>query len=277
MKHQTSSQQTADNLTLFTQSWRPDGEAKAAVLIIHGLAEHSGRYEHVAQAFVSAGYAVYSFDGRGHGQSSGSNAYFDSLDLYLSDIDLIMAQMQKENAGIPHFLLGHSMGGAMATLFTITRQPAINGLVLSGPLIKQGGDVPAILLKLAPILGKWLPKLPALKLDGTTISRDPAVIEWYNNDPHNFRGGIPARTGANLIEATDRIQAGMSSISLPILIMHGSDDRLVTPEGSQLLYDSVNSVDKTLKFYDGLYHEIFNEPEKDEVLADTVTWCDVHL
>ena len=277
MKQNTSSLQTADGLTLFTQSWKPEHDPKAAVLLLHGLAEHSGRYVHVAQAFVSSGYAVYTFDGRGHGQSSGKNAYFDSLDAYLGDIDLALAQMQQEQNGIPHFLLGHSMGGAMAAMFAITRQPELNGLVLSGPAVKQGEDVPELLIKLAPILGKWLPRLPAMKLDGSSVSRDPAVIERYNNDPLNFRGAVPARTGANLIEAIDRIQAGMSSIKLPILLMHGTADRLTTPEGSQMLYDHVSSIDKTIKLYEGLYHEIFNEPEQDQVLTDTITWCDVHL
>ncbi len=277
MKHSTGSLTTSDGLTLFTQKWLPEQDAKAAVLIVHGLAEHSGRYAHVAAAFVSSGYAVYTFDGRGHGQSSGSNAYFDSLDGYLGDLDLALRQMRRENTGIPHFLLGHSMGGAMATMFAITRQPELNGLVLSGPAIKQGDDVPQILTTLAPVLGKWLPKLPALKLDGRSVSRDPAVVEHYNNDPLNFHGSVPARTGANLLEAINRIAADMQTIKLPILIMHGTEDRLATPEGSKMLFAGVSSVDKTLKLYEGLYHEIFNEPEQDEVVADTITWCDTHL
>ena len=122
-----------------------------------------------------------------------------------------------------------------------------------------------------------LPKLPVIKLESADISKDPRVVEAYDNDPLNYRGGILARTGAEILNATKKITSQASSISLPILIMHGSSDKLADVSGSEMLYDQVSSSDKTLKLYEGLYHEILNEPEQDQVKADMIAWLDAHV
>jgi alpha-beta hydrolase superfamily lysophospholipase len=169
------------------------------------------------------------------------------------------------------------MGGAIVTLFAMTRKPDVKGLILSGPALKISDDISPLLVRLSSIIGKVLPKLPTIKLDSSGISRDPEVVKRYDNDPLVYRGGIPARTGAEITGATRKIQAEMETITLPLLILHGTDDRLADPEGSKELYQRVQSKDKTLKLYEGYYHEVMNEPEKELVLADIVEWTERHL
>ena len=169
------------------------------------------------------------------------------------------------------------MGGLIASMFVVTRQPDFRGLILSGPAVKISDDISPLLVKLSSIIGKILPKLPTIKLDGNAVSSDPKIVKKYNNDPLNYRGGIPARTGAELNRATKMIQEQMEAIKLPMLILHGTADRLADPEGSKQLYERAESKDKTLKLYDGFYHEVMNEPGKEQVLGDIVKWVNKHL
>lgn len=266
-----------DGFRLFERWWQPTGEAKAAVVIIHGYAEHSERYNHVAVYLTNNRYAVYTFDLRMHGRSGGVKAYVKTFDDYLSDVDIFLKKVRSGIGDKPVFLLGHSMGGTIATLYVIQHKNVLRGLMLSGPALKLGEDIPPILIKLSGFIGKILPHLPTIKLDCSAISKDPEVIRKYDTDPLVYRGGTPARTGAELVRAINMIQERMSEITLPILIMHGTADRLANVDGSRQLYERARSKDKTLKLYDGLYHEILNEPEKDVVLRDIVAWLDAHI
>jgi acylglycerol lipase len=276
IQHEEGNFQTNDGLKLFEQSWQPAKKTKAVIVIIHGYAEHSGRYAHVADYFVNHGYAVETFDLRAHGKSSGKSGktYIDSFDEFLSDVDLFLKRVQERHPNKIIFLLGHSVGGAIVTLYTITRNPDLKGIILSGPTLKISDDISPLLVKLSSVIGKVLPKLPTIKVDGTAISRDPEIVKKYDNDPLNYRGGIPARTGAEVTRATKLIQEQMEAIKLPLLILHGTADRISDPEGSKQLYERAQSKDKTLKLYDGFYHEIFNEIEKESVLADIVEWLE---
>ncbi len=267
---------TADNFELFEQTWTCDN-AKGLVIITHGIAEHSGRYDHVAQSLVAGGYTVIGFDLRGHGKSSGKRNYVKSFQDYLNDLQDVLNRARENHGHLPLFLLGHSMGGGIVTLFTIERQPDVKGLVLSGPSVKVSDDISPMLQKVSTFLSALLPKLPVLKLSSTDISRDPKVIESYDTDPLNYRGGVLARTGAELLGATKTISANSSAINLPILIMHGGNDKLADVSGSEMLYKNVSSEDKTIKIYDGLYHEILNEPERDQVKQDMLAWLDAHI
>jgi alpha-beta hydrolase superfamily lysophospholipase len=277
VQHSDGMFEATDGLRLFEQWWRPEGEPKAVVAIVHGYGEHSGRYIHVAEHLVRHGYAVDAFDLRGHGRSEGARCFIRSFDEHLVDVDSFLRRVRERVPGKPVFLLGHSMGGAIVTMFAITRQPDVRGVILSGAGLKISASVSPLMVGIVRFLGGIFPKLPTLKLDSSLISRDPEVVKRYDNDPLVHRGGVPARTGAELFQAIKHIQAQMETVTLPLLIMHGTVDALADPEGSKELYARARSSDKTLKLYEGLYHEVLNEPEKAQVLADVVQWLDAHL
>jgi len=267
---------TVDGVTLFERSWVLD-EPKSVILICHGIAEHSGRYDHVARSLCSSGFAVVAFDLRGHGKSSGKRTYIDRFSDYLDDLGDVLDRVKKGYPKVPVFLLGHSMGGGIIALYAMERNPEVQGLLLSAPAAKVSEDLSPFLQKISGVLSAIAPKLPVLKLDNSFISKDPKVMEDYDNDPLNYRDKLLARTGSEILETTRKISAGCDAIDLPILIMHGKADKLTDISGSQMLYDKVSSQDKTLKLYDGLYHEILNEPEQDMVKADIIDWLDQHI
>ena len=222
MEHDTGKFETTDGMTLFEQWWRPEEQPKATVTIVHGYAEHSTRYTHVAEHLVDHGYTVETFDLRGHGQSAGKRTFVRSFDEYLGDLEQFIERVKQRSKTKNKFLLGHSMGGAIVTLFSITRKPDFEGLILSGPALKISDDISPLLVRLSSTIGKFLPKLPTIKLDSSGISRDPEVVKRYDNDPLVYRGGIPARTGAEITGATKMIQAQMESITLPLPVGHQS-------------------------------------------------------
>jgi acylglycerol lipase len=269
--------QGSDGLALFDQTWMPEEKCRAILVLVHGLGEHSGRYEHVAEFFTSKGIGIATYDLRGHGKSDGLRAYVNSIDEHLRDLDIFYQGVLRRHPDVPLFLYGHSMGATIATLYTITRQPQIAGLLVTGALIRMGDDISPMLIKMSGIIGKYAPKMKTTKLNSASISRDPKVVEDYDKDPLNYRQGIPARTGYELILAMNRIQAQMETITCPILIMVGSGDKMTSPVGSQDLYDGINSPDKTIKSYDGFYHEIHNDPEKQHVFADMLAWLNTHI
>lgn len=274
MQHLTDSLTTPDGLRLFTQSWLPTGEARAHVLIVHGYAEHSSRYQHLAAFLNIHGVAVHSFDLRGHGQSEGLRAYVDRFELYLKDLTAVLDRVRVNAAKKPVFLFGHSMGGAIVTMYAITRQPKINGVILSGPALKVSEDISPLLQSVSSILSKVAPKLKTIKLDATAISRDPEVVKKYQEDPLVYTGPTYARTGAELLAAAKFIQPRMELFRVPALIMHGTADRLTDPMGSKQLYQRANIEDKELKLWEGLYHELVNEPEKKEVMDTILAWIE---
>ncbi|MCF7808408.1 MAG: lysophospholipase [Candidatus Marinimicrobia bacterium] len=273
--HETTFE-TIDGFSLYECSWLLD-EPKGIVLICHGIAEHCGRYDHVARSLCEAGYGVVAFDLRGHGKSSGKRNYVDSFSDYLDDLGEVLDRLKKTYPGIPVFLMGHSMGGGIVTLFAMERHPDVKGLLLSAPSAKVSDDLSPLLQKISGILSALAPKLPAIKLDNSFISKDPKVREAYDSDPLNYRKGILARTGAEVLKSTKQISEGCNAIEEPILIMHGTEDKLADMSGSEMLYEKVASKDKTLKRYEGLYHEILNEPEQDIVKADIIQWLDDHI
>ena len=254
------------------QSWHPEGDARAVIVILHGIAEHCGRYASFAESLTKLGFAVESFDFHGHGKSEGPRAYTRSFEDWLMDVDLLLDRVRGRYEKIPVFIFGHSQGGSIALLYAISRQPRIRGLLLSAPTVVVDTLVPAFLQKLSVLAAVLLPKLPVLKLDSTALSRDPEVVRDYEQDPLVFRGRLRMRTGAEIFRATGLIRRHMEKIELPMLILHGSDDRIVDSEGSRLLFESVASRDKTYKLYPGFYHELLNEKEKDVVIRDILEW-----
>lgn len=283
MRHQETKLTSADGLKLFAQTWQPDTPAKAYIALVHGLGEHSGRYAHVAAHLAQHGYATHTFDLRGHGRSPGQpRGYVNSFDDYLADVEVLLTSVKTVAKQQPIFLMGHSMGGAIATLYTITRQPnqthgLLRGLVLSSAALKLDDSVPPILVKLSGVISKIAPTLPTMKIDTATISRDPEIVGNAGSDPLCYYGGTRARTGAELIRAISLIGAGAGSITLPIFLFHGTADKLTSPEGSKQVYAKVASADKTLKLYEGAYHETLNDLCKAQVLDDLTQWLDARV
>lgn len=274
MKHREGTLEGHKGLKLFYQCWLPDAAPKAILLVVHGLAEHGGRYMNLVDYLVPKGYAVYALDHRGHGRSEGIRAYVDNFDDYLADLKKFLDVVCGEHKDSKIFLVGHSMGATIATAYAIENQEELAGLILSGASLTATTSVSPLLLAMAGVVSALLPKMGVTVLDASAISRDQAVVDAYVNDPLVYRGKVPARLGAELTRMWKELPQKMPQIKLPLLIMHGSTDRLADPAGSKLLYERASSEDKTLKLYDGFYHEVFNEPEHKQVLADVESWLD---
>lgn len=273
----TDSITTGDGTRLFTQRWCARAP-RAAVLLAHGYAEHSGRYAHVAGYLNAHGVSVYTYDQRGFGRSDGRRALVTSFDRLLDDLQRVIDRTrQRLPESLPLFLMGHSMGGALCALYAIERSQAFRGLILSSPAVEIDDDIAPILRKLAGVLGTLAPTLPTIRTADDAISRDPAVIAAAEADPLNYHGRVLAGTGAAFLRAAQRIQTHMAAIALPLLVFHGTADPLTDPAASRMLYEHARSPDKTLNLYDGLYHETLNEPEKKQVLADIVEWLDARV
>jgi lysophospholipase len=257
------------------QSWLPETEPRAVVVIAHGVSEHGGRYRYVVETLVPAGHAVYAIDHRGHGRSSGSKAQIDRMAYVVADLDTLIDRARGEHPGIPLFLLGHSMGGCVAIAFALAHQDKLDGLALSAPLAAVEA-APLPLRLIARGLSVVAPNAGLLDLDGGAISRDPDEVRAYDADPLNHRGKLPARTLQELADTIGRFEAEMPRITLPLLVMYGTEDRLVPPSGCQMVYDRAGSADKTLHVYDGYYHELFNEPagERERPLGDLRGWLE---
>lgn len=266
---------TADCSKLYRQSWRPTNSV-GIVVIVHGYAEHSGRYQWTALQLVDQGFSVYTFDLRGHGKSSGVRKMVRFND-YFADLAAFLKEIKQEEPDKPLFLFGHSLGGAITALFTIRHKPLLNGLIISSAFLRTSRNISGLLLQLVILVGRLIPKLPTVFLDSQTISRDPEVVEIYKADLLIGHGRIAAQTLAEIFKAIAEIQSRMNEIELPLLVMHGVADRLANVEGSKTIYSGVSSKDKSIKLYDGMHHELLNEPEKMQVLSDINLWLRKHL
>lgn len=258
--------------TIYYQCWQPETESRAVLLVVHGLAEHSGRYMNVVNHFVPLGYAVYGLDHIGHGKSEGTRVFVNRFADYTDTLKLYFDAIRLEHPDKPVFLVGHSMGGLIGALYLLEHQDELTGAVLSGPLVKMAGDISPVVVFMGKLLSAVAPKAGLTALAAEGISRDPAVVQAYVNDPLVYTGKITARLAGELVAATQRLTAEAAKITLPLLIVQGSEDKLVDPAGAKLLYDTVSSTDKTLKVYEGFYHEVFNEPERAQVLNDVEAW-----
>ena len=277
MKHVEGKFKGYKNFNLYYQCWLPSNEPKAVLLVAHGLAEHSGRYINIINHFVPKGYAVYAFDQRGHGKSQGQRGYVERFAHFVSDLKTFSDIIRNKHRDTGIFIVGHSVGGTIATAYAVHYQDEFDGLVLSGATLKVGASVSSGLIIVARLLSILLPKMGIDVIEASAISQDKTVVDAYVDDPLVYRGKIRARLGAELIKAIQILLPQMSKIYLPVLIMHGTADRLSDPRGSEILYDRVSSGDKTLKLYDGFYHEIFNEPGREQVFEDMEAWLVVRM
>lgn len=257
------------------QAWLPDA-ARAVVVIVHGLGEHGGRYDHVGRRLAGTGLACYAADHRGHGRSGGARANIGRMSDVVADLADFVRFAEERTPGVPTFVLGHSMGGLIALQYATGDAPELTGLVLTGPLARLDAGSP-LLRSMARMLSTLTPNLGVQAVPADAVSRDPAVVAAYEADPLVHHGKVPARTGAELLAATRALPQRLPRLRVPVLVVHGTADRLAPPAGAQLVHDTVSSADRTLRLLDGLAHEVLNEPEQDQVLEEIVDWLDEHI
>ncbi|MGH8781569.1 lysophospholipase [Paraburkholderia sp.] len=271
---QLSGAMTADGVELPLYRWPTTGAPRATVALLHGLAEHAGRYAALAQRLNDAGIELLAIDLRGHGRAPGRRTWVERFDDYLHDADALVGVASR--SGAPLFLMGHSMGGAIAALYAIERSRPLAGLILSSPALAPGRDVPRWMTSLSQVISRVWPGFPALKIDASLLSRDPTVVAANLDDPLVHHGAVPARTGAELLLAMARIERGREALRVPLLVYHGTLDKLTEPDGSRAFGAHAGSPDKTLTLYEGSYHETMNDLDRDRVIDALIAWITSH-
>ena len=269
----------AKDITFYIQGWEPEGTPKALVCLMHGGGEHTGRYEHVGQALNEAGYALFGFDLRGHGKTGGARGHNPSLEEALLDIQRFIGFQRQNFPEIPIFLYGHSLGAMLALAYAIQHPDELQGVITTGAFLRSPLWDQKAKVALAKTLGSLLPALTLPNgLDPSTLSRDPAVIERYVNDPlvHNR---VSLGLAMSSLNGIDLCFAHAREFTCPLLMMHGTADKLVYASGSEEFAKLAGETNKdvTLKLWDGLYHEIHNEPEQADVFIFMIEWLDGHL
>ena len=268
-----------DGITFFVQGWEPDTHPRALLALVHGLGEHTGRYAHVGRVMTDAGYALVGFDLRGHGKSGGARGHFPSLNTVMQDIKEFLVFLVQRYPDIPHFLYGLSLGGILALSYAIQHSAGIKGVMVTGAALRSPLQEQKTKIALVKLLGSFLPAMTIHSgLDPTTLSRDSKVVDAYVNDPlvhYNASLGF----GKSALSAIDLCFARAKEFPLPLLIMHGTADKLTYPSGSEDFARLVSEAggDVTLKLWDGMYHELHNEPQKAEVFKFMIEWLDKHL
>lgn len=258
---------------IFEQSWKfSRSESKAVVIMVHGLKDHSDRYAQTAEKLTKNAFSVYAFDLRGHGQSEGRRVWTDSFDDYVQDLEIFYDRVRQYEPGKPIFIFGHSMGGAIATTFALKKYRPIAGLILSAPALKPGEDINGFLIGVTKVLGSITPSLAVLELNDEKFSRDPLVIAESKKDPLIYHGNGPARTAKELLKALGQIEEKMPEVDVPFIVLHGDKDVITNPDGSRQLFAKAKATDKTIQIYEGLFHDLLHEPEKDRVYRDILAW-----
>lgn len=277
--HSEGTYQGPHGKEIFYQAWTPGESPRGILLIVHGLKEHSGRYVNLVDYFVPAGFAIYGFDLPGHGRSAGTRTYIQKFQDYVDVLQNFSQKVRDLHPRTPVFLYGHSLGTLISLALLLEDQTNFRGAILSGPLFTIPEETSPLLISLGKILSTLLPKLRVLPIDVEAISRDPNVIKEYREDPLVFQGNTTARLGAEMMKAIQKVQDRAHEIKLPILILQGGLDRLVDPLAAESLFQTVSSPDKTLKVYEGYFHELHNEPHDDrvKVFQDIVIWLDRQL
>jgi acylglycerol lipase len=262
-------------LNIFFRSWRPSGPPRAVVAIVPGFNSHSGYYFWVAAQLTAAGYAVYAVDLRGRGQSDGERYYVDRFEDYVGDVAHMVALARSRDKDLPVFVLGHSAGGVVSCLYTLELQAELAGLIC----MSFAFQVPAPDFALAALKGlsHVAPHAHVLRLKNADFSRDPKAVQAMNEDPLIAHETQPTKTVAEMVRADELLKQSFPKFTLPLLILHGTGDKATRYQGSQLFYDSASSKDKTLKLYEGHYHDMLNDLGKEQVMADINAWLAAHV
>jgi alpha-beta hydrolase superfamily lysophospholipase len=272
VKESTATLKTADGLDLYLRRWETEGVPhRWTFVMVHGLGEHGGRYQHLAEWFTPRGATVYAMDHRGHGRSGGLRGHAPSLTALLNDIDAVVMRARAESGG-PLVLIGHSFGGLLAIAYALDRPDRIDKAVFSAPALVAKVKVPAWKQALARVLPTVAPKASfANEIDPNVLSHDPAIAPAYTSDPlvHNrITAGLYASTIARGGEFIRRAP----ELRVPFLLLHGRDDQIVDSAGSQRFFARATARDRAFALYPGFYHEIFNEVEQERVFQDIESW-----
>lgn len=257
---------------IFTRHWEAVGTAKADLVLCHGFNSHSGQYVRAAETFAARGLAVTALDLRGRGRSDGERFYVDSMDDYVSDLAVAIDFAKSKHADLPLYLLGHSAGGVTAVLYALDHPDGLDGLICEDFAFRA--YAPNAALKLLEGASHIIPHVHVLKLPMEAFSRDPEWLAQIKADPLTKDESQPVETVAALARAGERLERELRNITLPVLILHGTADKATRPEGSQQFFDDAQSTDKTLKLYEGRYHDLLNDLGREEVFDDIVSWID---
>jgi alpha-beta hydrolase superfamily lysophospholipase len=262
-----------DGLGLFRRAWLP-AEPRRILVVVHGYAEHSGRYEGFGSWFAAQGYAVHAYDHRGHGRSRGRRCHVGDFREYLDDLDGFLEIVREEHSESPMTLVGHSMGGLVTAAYLVDRRPAIESAITSGAGLALGPGIPRLRVAAARLLRRLLPRFRVGSgLDPNGLSRDPEVVKDYLEDPLVFRS-MTASLAAELVSAVPRTAARAAEVAVPLLMLHGEDDPLCPADGSRAFFEGVAIAGSNLRIYPELRHEIFNEPEHERVYLDILDWLE---
>ncbi|MEX0957060.1 MAG: lysophospholipase [Rhizobiaceae bacterium] len=261
-----------DDYSIAYQTWAPAGDPRAIMLIVPGFNSHSGYFGWTAQQLASIGFASYAIDLRGRGKSDGERFYVDSFSDYVSDVEGLMSVAKAENPGKPIYVLGHSAGGVIACVFTIENQPELSGLICESFAFQV--PAPDFVLAVLGGVSHIAPHAHVLALKNKDFSRDPAVVAAMDADPLIAHETQPTRTVAEMARADERLKGEFSRITLPVFIMHGTKDVVTKPSGSQFFYDNIGARDRRLKLYEGHFHDLLNDVDKETVMVDILAWLD---
>ena len=262
-------------LKIFIRSWRPAGPARGVVAIVHGVNSHSGYYTWVAEQLVAGGLAVYALDLHGRGQSDGERFYLEAIGDYIGDVETLVGLAKSREPGLPVFLLGHSAGGVISCVYTLEHQAELAGLICESFAFQVAA--PDFALAVVKGLSHLAPHAHVLRLKNEEFSRDPQAVQAMNDDPLIAHEVQPTKTVAELVRADERLKREFPLITLPVMILHGTADKVTRPGGSQLFYDTAGSTDKTLKLYEDHVHDLLNDIDKEVVIADIKGWIDARL
>ena len=266
-----------DGLPLYVQSWLPTERPRAEVLLVHGLIEHGGCHAGTALDLARHGFSVHAFDLRGHGRSEGRRCDVRSFDQYLFDLDIFFDRTLQAAGDRPLFLLGNSMGGLIASLWAILRQPHLHGLILSGPLLELADGLFPRLRHLAALTATVAPALRLTRIPFDWLTGDRSAVQRFRDDPLVFHGRFTVRVAAEILRAMKKVSEQAASLNLPLLILHGGRDRICNPAGSQALFEKAGGSDKEFHLYEGFNHEVFDEPQRNRVMADLRTWLAIRF
>ncbi len=274
MNHREGFIESITDSRLYHQAWLPEGAPRACIVLVHGLAEHSGRYTRLIEQLVPQNYAIFGLDHVGHGKSEGTRVFVRAFSEFTSALETFIAHVHDSYPQLPLFLYAHSVGALIAANTLLDYDIDVAGSIFSGPCVKVPTSVSAATVTMAKILSRLAPKLGISAVDARGVSRDPDEVRAYIDDPLVYSGKTTARLACELLKAMRRVHTEAVQITVPALILQGGCDSIVDPDGAVMLYDAIGSRDKTLKVYDGLYHEIHNEPEHQRVLSDVAAWLE---
>jgi alpha-beta hydrolase superfamily lysophospholipase len=260
---------------IFVRSWRPKTAPRGVVAICHGVKSHSGYYVWTAEQLVASGLAVYALDLHGRGKSDGERFYLEKFQHYLDDVDTLVKQAKSREPGLPLFLLGHSAGGVISSVYTLEHQSDLAGLICESFAFQV--YAPDFALAVLKGLSHLAPHAHVLAFKNEDFTRDSKAVQFMNDDPLIAHEVQPTRTVAELVRADERLKKEFPLITLPVLILHGTADKVTRPSGSRFFYDTVGSNDKTLRLYEGHAHDLLNDLDKEKVMADIVGWITARI